>query len=214
MKVGNMQDFNNKLISLISELNAPKKQYNKFGGYNYRSQEDILEAVKPLLVKYGLRLKISDEVITVGDRYYVKATATLTDGENAESSSALAREEENKKGMDSSQLTGATSSYARKYALNGLLCIDDVKDSDATNNHSESTPVAKKQVKATAEPKTVLTTKINANGVKFDGSQIIRIKAFAKKLKIEENKLIARLNKITTTAEIEGLINKMEELSE
>ena len=209
-----MQDFNNKLISLISELNAPKKQYNKFGGYNYRSQEDILEAVKPLLVKYGLRLKISDEIVTVGDRYYVKATATLTDGKNAESSSALAREEENKKGMDSSQLTGATSSYARKYALNGLLCIDDTKDSDATNNHGKSTPVTEKQVKATTEPKTVLTTKINANGVRFKGEQLFRIKAFAKKLKIEENKLIARLNKITATAEIEGLINKMEELSE
>ena len=209
-----MQDFNNKLINLISELNAPKKQYNKFGGYNYRSQEDILEAVKPLLVKYGLRLKISDEIVTVGDRYYVKATATLTDGENAESSSALAREEENKKGMDSSQLTGATSSYARKYALNGLLCIDDTKDSDSTNNHGKSTPVTEKQVKATTGPKTVLTTKINANGVRFKVEQLTRIKAFAKKLKIEENKLIARLNKITTTAEIEGLINKMEELSE
>lgn len=207
-----MQDFNSKLINLISELNAPKKQYNKFGGYNYRSQEDILEAVKPLLVKYGLRLKISDEVVTIGDRYYVKATATLTDGENTECSSALAREEENKKGMDSSQLTGATSSYARKYALNGLLCIDDTKDSDATNNYSQSTPVAKKQVEKT--PKTVLITKINANGVRFKGEQLFRIKAFAKKLKIEENKLVARLNKITATTEIEGLISKMEELSE
>ena len=122
-----------KLIEVQSKLRAPKNQLNKFGGYNYRSTEDIVEAVKPLLKEQGLFLNITDEIVLVGERYYIKATASISDGETSASSTGWAREEENKKGMDSMQLTGATSSYARKYALNGLLAIDDTKDSDDLN---------------------------------------------------------------------------------
>lgn len=112
-------------------LKAPKGQYNKFGGYKYRSCEDILNSVKALLDQTQCFLTISDEVVCIGNRYYVKATATLTNSEGVQvSTCAYAREDEQKKGMDASQLTGATSSYARKYALNGLFCIDDTKDAD------------------------------------------------------------------------------------
>lgn len=130
-----------KLMGLQTELKAPKNQRNNFGNYNYRSCEDILEAVKPLLDKYKVALTIKDEVVLIGDRYYIKATSTLIDidtGETVEAS-AFARESEDKRGMDASQLTGATSSYARKYSLNGLLCIDDNKDADSTNMHGKDT---------------------------------------------------------------------------
>ena len=127
--------FQQKLVAVQSELKAPKGQYNSFGKYNYRSCEDILEGVKPLLNKYGLYLTIDDAVELIGDRYYIKATATLSDGDNCISTSAYARESLDKKGMDSSQVTGATSSYARKYALNGLLCIDDTKDADSVESN-------------------------------------------------------------------------------
>ncbi|AWZ48432.1 recombinase [Clostridiaceae bacterium 14S0207] len=129
-----------KLLKVQSELKAPKSQFNKFGNYAYRNCEDILEAVKPLLQQNKLSLTIADEILLVGDRYYIKAIATIVDIETGdkESVSAFAREEENKKGMDASQLTGSTSSYARKYALNGLFCIDDTKDSDTTNTDSKS----------------------------------------------------------------------------
>ena len=126
--------FQQKVVAVQSELKAPKGQYNSFGKYNYRSCEDILEGVKPLLNKYGLYLTINDAVELIGDRYYIKATATLFDGDNCISTSAYARESLDKKGMDSSQVTGATSSYARKYALNGLLCIDDTKDADSVED--------------------------------------------------------------------------------
>lgn len=127
--------FQEKVVAVQSELKAPKGQYNLFGKYNYRSCEDILEGVKPLLNKYGLYLTINDAVELIGDRYYIKATATLFDGDNCISTSAYARESLDKKGMDSSQVTGATSSYARKYALNGLLCIDDTKDADSVKSN-------------------------------------------------------------------------------
>lgn len=126
--------FQEKVVAVQSELKAPKGQYNSFGKYNYRSCEDILEGVKPLLNKYGLYLKISDAVELIGDRYYIKATATLSDTDNCISTSAYAREPLEKKGADASQVTGATSSYARKYALNGLLCIDDTKDADSVED--------------------------------------------------------------------------------
>lgn len=125
-----------KLLKIQQELKAPKNQRNDFGKYNYRSCEDILEAVKPLLKENNLILTLNDELVQIGERYYIKATATLTDvNEPADkiTNTAYAREEETKKGMDGSQITGASSSYARKYALNGLFLIDDVKDSDATN---------------------------------------------------------------------------------
>ena len=123
-----------KLLKIQQELKAPKGQVNKFGGYKYRSCEDIFEAVKPLLKEQELVLTTTDELVYIGERYYIKATAILTDGTETIMNSAYAREEETKKGMDSSQITGASSSYARKYALNGLFLIDDVKDSDSTND--------------------------------------------------------------------------------
>lgn len=131
----------NRLINIQSKLKAPKNQKNTFGNYYYRSCEDILEAVKPLLQEEKLSLVISDEIINVGTRFYVKATAKLFDdtGKELVSTSAIAREEETKKGMDASQITGSTSSYARKYALNGLFAIDDTKDADTTNTHEKKT---------------------------------------------------------------------------
>lgn len=123
------------LSKIQKEMKAPKSQYNAFGKYKYRSCEDILEAVKPFL--NGAVLYISDEMVLIGERYYIKATATLRNGDEAVSVTAYAREEAEKKGMDSSQITGAASSYARKYALNGLFLIDDTKDSDATNEHGK-----------------------------------------------------------------------------
>ena len=130
-----------KLSGIQCELVATKGQYNNFGKYSYRSCEDILEAVKPLLDKYKVAIVIKDDIVLVGDRFYVKATATLIDSDTGETveTSAFARESADKKGMDSSQVTGATSSYARKYALNGLFAIDDNKDADATNTHGKDT---------------------------------------------------------------------------
>jgi hypothetical protein len=137
-----------QLRELQAELKAPKNQRNTFGKYNYRSAEDILEAVKPLAVKHGLTFMVTDSLEWVGDRYYVRAEVEVFNDENETfESNGFAREEENKKGMDGSQITGAASSYARKYALNGLLLIDDTKDADATNTHDKttaSTPASKK----------------------------------------------------------------------
>lgn len=116
------------------KLKAPKGQYNSFGKYNYRSCEDILEGVKPLLKEHNLALLIDDEIVQIGERYYVKSIARITDGREFVSATAYAREPDTKKGMDESQITGATSSYARKYALNALLCIDDTKDADTMDN--------------------------------------------------------------------------------
>lgn len=123
-----------ELVTIQSELKAPKSQFNKFGGYKYRKAEDILEAVKPLLAKQKCTLIISDDIVMIGNRIYVKATATIKNEKGeCETTTGWAREEETKKGMDESQITGASSSYARKYALNGLFAIDDNADSDTTN---------------------------------------------------------------------------------
>ena len=130
------------VLSLIQAgLKAPKGQRNEFGKYNYRSMADINEAVKPILAEYGLALVVSDELVMIGERYYIKATAMLVDSNRVilALSTGYAREEESKKGMDSSQVTGACSSYARKYAANGLFAIDDTKDSDVTNTHGKET---------------------------------------------------------------------------
>ena len=128
------------LLEIQSKLKAPKGQYNSFGKYSYRSCEDILEALKPLLKEHSATLTITDTIEQIGDRYYVKATAQLQVGETSHSVAAYAREDEQRKGMDGSQITGSASSYARKYALNGLFCIDDTKDADATNDHGKSAP--------------------------------------------------------------------------
>lgn len=144
------------LLQIQSELKAPKGQYNSFGKYKYRSCEDILEAAKPICAKYGVILTLSDELVNIGERYYIKATAMLTDDEgNSESVTAYAREEETKKGMDGSQITGTASSYARKYALNGLFLIDDTKDADTDEykTQSDKRRSASKPVEPKEEPK-------------------------------------------------------------
>lgn len=143
-----------KLMRIQAKLKAPKGQRNTFGNYNYRSCEDILEAVKPLLAEEGCTLTLSDEIELIGDRYYIKATATLKADKEEIQVSAYAREEQAKKGMDSAQVTGATSSYARKYALNGLFCIDDNKDPDTdeyTKQKKKAQESAKAEEKITAE---------------------------------------------------------------
>ena len=163
-----------KLLSVQNELKAPKDKKNTFGGYNYRSCEGILEAVKPLLQAQGLMLTIKDEVVNIGDRYYVKATVLLDDiSSNGEIAiTALAREEEAKKGMDASQITGTASSYARKYALNGLFLIDDTKDADTdefhrtTQENGQKTNVATQPNQPPAK-KIALTQKIVDEKLKF-----------------------------------------------
>ena len=146
-------NINEKLMNIQSQLKAPKSQRNAFGKYNYRSQEDIVEALKPLLLENKTTLTLSDSIELIGTRFYIKATATLIDTEKSEviTVNAFAREEEIKKGMDSSQITGSVSSYARKYALNGMFCIDDTKDSDVTNEHGKGTPAPKKYTAPTNE---------------------------------------------------------------
>ena len=131
-----------KLMNVQNELKVPKNNKNTFGNYKFRNAEDILEALKPLLKKHNVTVIITDDVVTTGDRYYIKATVKFIDTETGETieTSALAREEETKKGFDASQITGSTSSYARKYALNGLFAIDDTKDSDTTNKHLKDEP--------------------------------------------------------------------------
>jgi hypothetical protein len=145
------------LAQIQAQVKAPKGQVNKFGNYKYRSCEDIVEAVKPVINKLGYYLTLNDEIVQIGERIYVKATATISNGESTFSCSAFAREEEVKKGMDSAQITGAASSYARKYALNGLFAIDDTKDADATNTHEKDGP--------TAEEKQLLRKLLNSSNL-------------------------------------------------
>lgn len=185
-----ISEFNNiekKLRYVQYNLIANKTQYNSFGKYNYRSCEDILEAVKPLLNEVSAVITLDDSMENVGDRYYIKATATITDIETKESIAvaAYAREAEEKKGMDESQLTGATSSYARKYALNGLLLIDDSKDADFTNTGDTKPKPKAKQ----AAPREELIALLNEKG--------IDIKEYSKE---------KGLNKETTDSEFKALI--------
>ena len=168
-----------KLIKVQIELKAPKNQRNNFGNYNYRNCEDILEAVKPLLEANNLLLNLSDEILLIGDRFYVKSTATVSD-ENGEvrQSFGMAREEESKKGMDGSQITGSSSSYARKYALNGLFLIDDTKDSDFTNQgQGDSKDKTQQQTKPLSE------------------AQIKRMYAISNKAGYDNNKLVSMVLK-------------------
>ena len=134
------------LVNIQNELKAPKSNFNSFGKYRYRSAEDILTAVKPLLAKYSCTMTITDEVVFIGGRFYIKATATITDEDgNTESVSAFAREDESKKGMDGSQITGTASSYSRKYCLNGMFLIDETKDADTNEfyNQTQDTKLTK-----------------------------------------------------------------------
>ena len=147
-----MADFYKKLIKVQATLNAPKSQFNSFGKYHYRSCEDIMGALKPLLAAEGLFQHVSDEIVMIGDRHYVKATVTVTDGELSVSNSALAREDRDKKGMDGAQVTGASSSYARKYALNGMWNIDDSKDADTNEFRDQQARQAKNEIKQQSKP--------------------------------------------------------------
>lgn len=162
-----------KLMNIQQKLIAPKNNYNSFGKYSYRSCEDILEAVKPLLAENKVVLTICDEIILVGERFYIKAIATLTDCESDETISnvAYAREEDKKSGMSESQITGSCSSYARKYALNGLFCIDDVKDADTRDNREKTTETTtKRKTPAAADKKALndLVTKCKEDNVSIE----------------------------------------------
>lgn len=191
-----------KLLKVQCELKAPKSQYNSFGKYHYRNCEDILEAVKPINLKHGALVVLSDRVVMVGERYYIEATATFIDTETGDSVSvcASAREEETKKGMDGSQVSGASSSYARKYALNGLYDIDDTKDSDTTNTHGKevveaSTPnpvFGAAQFETIDTPRSRFLAKLKEKG--------IDAKAFAKE---------KGLDKSTTDERYEELIKEL-----
>lgn len=152
-KVTTVLEFHKKLVMIQQTLKAPKGQYNDFGKYKYRSCEDILEAIKPLLADHALRINLNDEVILLGERFYIKATVTVTDGVESISTTAFARETDIKSGMDASQITGAASSYARKYALNGLFAIDDEKDADTRDNRENKPASTQTSEKKTWTPK-------------------------------------------------------------
>ena len=161
--------FKEKLLAVQTTLKAPKDQYNDFGKYKYRSCESILEAVKPLLHDNKLLLNLTDDIVAAGERIYVKATATLIDAEDTNESittTAFAREPEDKKGMDDSQVTGTASSYARKYALNAMFLIDDTKDADTNEHQAEVREKAKKQAQKKAEEKTVKKEKTMLDGIR------------------------------------------------
>lgn len=184
------------LIEIQSALKAPKNQRNNFGKYSYRSCEDILEALKPLLKEHDAYINLSDKLVMVGDRYYVEATATIHCNGEEVSGVAYAREDEEKKGMAESQVTGSASSYARKYALNGLFGIDDAKDADTQDNREK--PKAKPDIIATAEQH----ANIKALSVKASLSEeqvLANVKASFKKdsldalTKAEAAKLIGRI---------------------
>lgn len=165
-----MKTFIQKLVRVQCDLKAKKSQWNDFGKYHYRKAEDILEALKPLLKEEGLFLTLSDGIELVGGRFYIKCTASITDGEAVQSVIGYAREEETKKGMDGSQITGAASSYARKYALNGLFGIDDTADSDSTNDHGKSPDQGSKATSPatptkTDQPKTPAKTNTSTGSV-------------------------------------------------
>lgn len=184
-------NLNHKLVMIQNELKAPKSQYNSFGKYHYRNAEDILEAAKPLCLKHNVVLTLVDDIVLIGERFYVKATAQLKDIDSpeVETSIAFAREEENKKGMDGSQVTGASSSYARKYALNGLFCIDDTKDADSQDNTKQEIKPTK-QVNKTKETvdANVLITKEQIAEIKelFTNERIEKMLVYSKCEKIED----------------------------
>ena len=186
-----------KLIAIQSELKAPKSQYNNFGKYAYRNCEDILESLKPLLKEHKSTIYISDEIVTVLERFYVKATVTFIDAETGEkiTNTAYAREEESKKGMDGSQVTGASSSYARKYALNGMFAIDDTKDSDFTNTtvKGDNSALSEAQIKRLL----AIASKVNisADDVKVVVAKKFGVQDLRKMNKQQYDEICSRLEK-------------------
>ena len=175
-----------KINKIQVELKAPKSQRNNFGNYNFRNCEDILEALKPLLLREKMIIQLSDELVQIGDRFYIKATATLIDIESGEkhSTTSFAREELTKKGMDGSQITGASSSYARKYALNGLLAIDDTKDSDTTNTGNHNSESGKQQAK---QKKHLTKEEKKARFIKYINEHYTDFKMKIDKFKLENS---------------------------
>ena len=186
-----------KLIAIQSELKAPKSQYNNFGKYAYRNCEDILESLKPLLKEHKSTIYISDEIVTVLERFYVKATVTFIDAETGEKiiNTAYAREEEDKKGMDGSQVTGSSSSYARKYALNGMFAIDDTKDSDFTNTttKTDNAGLSEAQIKRLL----AIASKVNisADDVKKVVAKTFGVQDLRKMNKQQYDEICSRLEK-------------------
>ena len=150
----------NDLAIIQAEVQAPKNKFNSFGKYAYRSAENIIEAVKPIINPKGYHLILSDEMVIIGERYYIKATATISNGEQSYSATSYAREPEEKKGMDSAQISGTTGSYSRKYALNGLFALDDNKDSDATSTETKPNVVVE-EITLTKDEETELINSLN-----------------------------------------------------
>lgn len=189
-----------KLMNIQKELKAPKSQYNSFGKYKYRSCEDILESVKPLLEKYKVTIILSDKLEQIGERYYIRAKAILfdTESDNSIENTAYAREEETKKGMDGSQITGTSSSYARKYALNGLLLIDDTKDADADEFAKENN---KGKTKEEPKEKKITAGQLKVLSKLYTGDNLVKLLELNKIDKLEDmsmekaNEIILKLKK-------------------
>ena len=189
-----------KLMNIQKELKAPKSQYNDFGKYKYRSCEDILESVKPLLEKYKVTIILSDKLEQIGERYYIRAKAILIDTEtnNSIENTAYAREEETKKGMDGSQITGTSSSYARKYALNGLLLIDDTKDADTDEFTKENN---KGKTKEEPKEKKITPGQLKVLSKLYTGDNLVKLLELNKIDKLEDmsmekaNEIILKLKK-------------------
>ena len=189
-----------KLMNIQKELKAPKCQYNSFGKYKYRSCEDILESVKPLLEKYKVTIILTDKLEQIGERYYIRAKAILIDTEsnNSIENTAYAREEETKKGMDGSQITGTSSSYARKYALNGLLLIDDTKDADTDEFAKENN---KGKTKEESKEKKITPGQLKVLSKLYTGDNLVKLLELNNLEKLEDmsmekaNEIILKLKK-------------------
>ena len=184
-----------KLLQAQAKIKAPKGQYNSFGKYHYRSCEDILEGAKAVCHEFGLTLLLSDEIVSIGTRFYVRATASVTDGIDFINTTAYARECDSKKGMDEAQITGSASSYARKYALNGLFCIDDTKDADTRDNTSASGTISVEETVKIQNLIDQTDTDVDLFLVYMEASSLGEIKANAYKKAISSlNAKLAKMN--------------------
>ena len=197
-----MTSLTENLLSVQKELKAPKGQYNSFSKFKYRSAEDVLESVKPINVKHGLLLTLSDEPVLIGDWHYIKATAAITNGEDVHTVAAYARESQVKKGMDDSQITGTASSYARKYALNGLYLIDDTKDADTDEYGSLSSGKEKPEQPKQDEISQEQVGNIKVKAMEFAKARNQEVDAVYKVLEISD---ITKLNKTQASAALKQL---------